>query len=263
MASMLTDTHCHLDYLKACSIVQTIEEAGQASVHKIITISVDPANLDEVIKISRDFPNVFCSQGIHPHDAKTYCLEVENKIRENCQDKKNKVVAIGEIGLDYHYNHSTKEEQINAFEAQLNLSCELALPLILHSREAESDTMDILKNFENHINSCKSHGVFHSFTSNKELAEFALTRNFFIGINGIVTFNKSQNVQEIVAMTPLNRLVVETDAPFLSPIPFRGKENASKYLPLIAKKIAEIKNLPLEEVLEQLEINATTIFKLD
>ncbi|HLE12530.1 MAG TPA: TatD family hydrolase [Bacteriovoracaceae bacterium] len=256
---MLTDTHCHLDYLKAAAIEVIVANSMAAGVSRLVTISVDPTNLDEVITIAKKFPQVACSQGIHPHDAKLYNKEVERKIIENCQDKTNKVISIGEIGLDYHYNHSSKEEQTMAFEAQLSLAGLLNLPIIIHSREAEDDTMAILKNMESKIKKCPV--VFHSFTSNDKLAQFALARDFFIGINGIITFNKSDNVREIVKNTPAEKLVVETDAPFLSPVPFRGKENSPQYIPYIVQAMAKIKGIDETSLASQLELNTKALFR--
>ena len=162
-----------------------------------------------------------------------------------------KMVAVGEIGLDYHYNNSPPEVQRSVFERQLQLACDLDLPVVIHTREADEDTRAILRNFSSKL---KRKGVVHSFTSSIELAEFVLTEGFYIGFNGIITFKKAENVQEVVKITPPERILFETDSPFLTPVPHRGKENAPFYLPFVAAKIAELKCLDLEE-LKKLVLN--------
>jgi len=168
------------------------------------------------------------------------------------------MVAVGEIGLDYHYNNSPREIQRKVFEKQLQIAADTDLPVIIHTREADEDTKSILKNFSPHL---KKKGVIHSFTSGKELAEWVLNENFYLGFNGIVTFKKAENVQEIVKMSPLERILLETDAPFLTPVPHRGKENAPHYLPFVAQKIADLKGITARELEEQTLQNAYNCFQ--
>ena len=252
------ETHAHLDYLKKTSIANSIEESLKQQVDKIITVSVDPSNLDTVIEISNKWDNVYCSQGIHPHDASKWSKSVEEKIINNCK-KYKKIVALGEMGLDYHYDNSPRDIQKKVFETQLNLAVDLNLPVIIHSREAEEDTIDILKNFKNFLS---KKGVFHSYSSNLLLAEFALSENFLLGFNGIITFNGAEEVRKVVSMTPIDKIVIETDAPFLTPVPHRGKENTPQYLPHILAKIAEIKNSNLEFISNQTYINSLKLFEI-
>lgn len=252
---MLIETHCHLDYLKAEPLEEIRKKISEAGISKVITIGVDPLNLDRVKELSETYPEVYFTQGIHPHDAKE-ATEVEfNKI--STRASLPKMVAVGEIGLDYHYNNSPQDIQKTVFEKQLQLACDHDLPVVIHTREADEDTKAIIKNFSSHL---KRKGVVHSFTSTIELAEFVLNEGFYLGFNGIITFKKAQNVQEVVKMTPPSRILFETDSPFLTPVPHRGKENAPYYLPFIADKIAELKNLDIEELKNQVWENSLNCF---
>jgi TatD DNase family protein len=252
---MMIETHCHLDYLKAESLEVIRQKIKDAGIIKVITIGVDPLNLDLVVDISDQHEDIYFTQGIHPHDSKD-ATEVEfQKIRD--RSAKLKMVAVGEIGLDYHYNNSVPEVQRKVFETQLQLACELDLPVVIHTREAEDDTKAILKNFSG---SLKKKGVIHSFTSSPDLAEFVLSEGFHIGFNGIITFKKAENVQEVVKITPTDRILFETDSPFLTPVPHRGKENAPYYLPFVAAKIAELKGINLEDLKQQVLANSLKCF---
>lgn len=252
---MFIETHCHLDYLKSLPLNEIRKLISEAGISKVITIGVDPENLDKVKEISDSFPEVYFTQGIHPHDAKN-ATEIEyGKIKD--RSALPKMVAVGEIGLDYHYNNSPPEVQRAAFERQLQIAVDHDLPVVIHTRDAEEDTKSILKNFSQKL---KRKGVVHSFTSSKDLAEFVLGEDFFLGFNGIITFKKAENVQEVVKITPPERILFETDSPFLTPVPHRGKENAPYYLPFIAAKIAELKNVDLESLKKQVFENSLNCF---
>lgn len=252
---MLIETHCHLDYLKAESLEELRKKAREAGIGKIITIGVDPQNLDIVREIALSNEEIYYTQGIHPHDSKDATDLEFSKISERSREKK--MVAVGEIGLDYHYNNSPPEIQRNVFEKQLQLAADADLPVVIHTRDADEDTKAILKNFSSKL---KRKGVVHSFTSSKELAEWVLAEGFWLGFNGIITFKKAENVQEVVKITPMEQILLETDSPFLTPVPHRGKENAPHYLPFVAAKVAELKNIELNEVLRQAEINSYKCF---
>lgn len=252
---MFIETHCHLDYLKALPLEEIREKIKEAGITKVVTIGVDPENLDGVLNLSNTYPEVYFTQGIHPHDAKN-ATDIEfNKIRE--RSSLPKMVAVGEIGLDYHYNNSPQDIQKEVFEKQLQLACDHDLPVVIHTREADEDTKAILKNFSSTL---KRKGVVHSFTSSLELAEFVLSEGFHIGFNGIITFKNAKNVQDVVVITPPERILFETDSPFLTPVPHRGKENAPYYLPFVAAKIAELKNLDLEELKKLVFQNSLNCF---
>lgn len=257
LSGSLIETHCHLDYLKDKPLEELLSLAGEYNIEKLITIAVSPKNLDFVLEISQKYDSVYCTQGIHPHEAKNFNPQVIEAIKKNAASPK--VVAIGEIGLDYYYDNSPREKQRDAFEKQLQLASELNLPVVIHSRDADEDTQDILKNFSTTL---KRKGVIHSFTSGEKLARFALGEDFFLGFNGIITFKNAQNVRDVLKITPIERVLLETDSPFLTPIPFRGKENAPYYLPLVAEKVAEVKNEKIENVLKQCFENSERLFNL-
>ncbi len=251
----MIETHCHLDYLKAEPLEVIRQKIKEAGISKVVTIGVDPLNLDLVMDLSNNHEEIYFTQGIHPHDSKD-ATEVEfQKIIDRSMMKK--MVAVGEIGLDYHYNNSPADLQRTVFEKQLQIACDQNLPVVIHTREAEEDTKAILKNFSS---SLKSKGVIHSFTSSTELAEFVLSEGFHIGFNGIITFKKAENVQEVVKITPTDRILFETDSPFLTPVPHRGKENAPYYLPFVAAKISELKGINLEDLKRQVLANSLNCF---
>ena len=256
----LVETHCHLDYLKSLPLAEIIQKCHEKGIEKIITISVEPSNFSLVRELANKYDHVFCSQGVHPHRAKLWDDLVKKEIEQQAQKSSlKKIVAIGEIGLDFYYNHSSREKQQKAFAAQLEIACQYNLPVIIHSREADKETMEILKQF---IPQLSQKGVIHSFTSSQELAEFALDAGFCLGFNGIITFKNAIQVQEIVKLCPLHKILLETDAPFLTPVPYRGQENAPYYLPFVAEKIAELKELSVQEVIEKTSANAYKLFQL-
>jgi len=256
----IIETHFHLDMLKSMSREEVVAKTRHHNIEKMITISTSPENLDEVIAISQTFPEIYCTQGLHPHDGKEWTSEVKSLILKNLSDpaKNKKIVAIGEIGLDFYYSKSPREEQLKAFEEQLQIAVDHSLPVVIHSRDADEDTIAILKNFSS---SLKRKGVIHSFTSGLELAHFALKENFCLGFNGIITFKNAENVRDALRITPLEKILLETDAPFLTPDPYRGFENAPYYLPFIAEKMAEVKTVSLETILTHAYQNSLNLFK--
>jgi TatD DNase family protein len=225
------------------------------NVERIITIGVSPDNLEAVMALAQQYPQVWGTQGIHPHDANDYSAEVEAQIRANALH--DKMVAIGEIGLDYHYDYSDRARQRDAFERQLQIAIDLALPVVVHTREADEDTQAILRNF---VGQMPKRGVIHSFTSGRKLAEYCLGEGFCIGFNGISTFKAADNVRDIIALTPLEQILLETDAPYLTPIPYRGHKNEPKYLPFIAEQVALVKGVPVEVLLPQVWKNSVGVF---
>lgn len=251
----LIDSHCHLDYLKLQQPAQTVADALKVNVSKMISIAVSKDNLASVISIANDNKAVYASQGIHPHQAAEYDGAVEQFIVQNLSHPK--VVAVGEIGLDYYYNHAAKSAQFHAFESQLELAIEHDLPVIIHSRDADADMQAILANYSS---SMPKKGVIHSFTAGLGLAKFCLAEGFYLGFNGICTFKNAENVRQVLAITPLKKLLLETDAPYLTPVPYRGKENAPQYLPFIAEFIANFKGIEIEDLLEQVYANSEDLF---
>jgi TatD DNase family protein len=251
----IIETHCHLDYLQEAELLQVLSDAQVVGVEKIVTIAVTPSNLKTVRDLTHH-EMIFGTQGVHPHDAEKFTEQTAAELREFGASEK--IVAIGEIGLDYFYDHADRAVQRRVFEQQLAIAVELDQPIVVHTREADEDTQAILKNFASKL---KRKGVIHSFTSGLPLAEFCLNEGFMLGFNGIMTFNKAENVRDVLCATPLEQLVVETDAPYLTPVPYRGKQNEPKYLPFIIEKIAEVKQRSIETVLRQTYENANRLFQ--
>ena len=251
----IIETHCHLDYLDQADLEITLEKSRQVGIERIITIAVSAGNLESVMKLATSSANIWGTQGIHPHEAESYTPEVDAIIRRNAGHAK--ILAVGEIGLDYYYDHADRAVQRSVFEQQLQTAIELDLPVVIHTREADDDTRDILKNCST---SLTRKGVIHSFTSSLALAEFCLAEGFMLGFNGITTFNSADNVRQVVAATPMTQLLLETDAPYLTPVPYRGRPNAPYYLPFIAETLAAIKEVDVEVLLQQAYRNSLDVF---
>lgn len=256
----IIETHFHLDMLKNLSREEVVKKSLLHNIEKMITISTNADNLDEVILIAETFPSIYCTQGLHPHEAKEWGDDVKAKIIKNLlSPRSKKIVAVGEIGLDYYYSKSPREEQILAFEEQLQIAIDFNLPVVIHSRDADEDTITTLKKYSPQM---PKKGVIHSFTSSLDLARFALAEGFFLGFNGIITFKNAENVRDALRITPIERILLETDSPFLAPDPYRGVENAPFYLPFIAQKVAEIIEVNLEVLLPVTYQNSKKLFSL-
>lgn len=253
----LIESHCHLDYLSEHDLGEVLKKSLEHGIEKIVTISVSADNIESVFELSQKTEHVYCTQGIHPHQASEWSESIEAIMNQNLPAQH--VLAVGEIGLDYHYDKSPRLKQREVFERQLQLACDHDLPVVIHSRDAEQDTMDILKNFP--AKKLKRRGVIHSFTSKIELAEFVLDQGFYLGFNGIITFKSADEVREAVQICPKERLLLETDAPFLTPVPYRGRQNAPFYLPFVAEKMAEQKDCEVEELLRQVYRNTQELFQ--
>ena len=250
----LIETHCHLDFLKEGNTADTLARARAVGVEQVVTIAVEPSNLQTVLDLIDQHEGLYGTQGVHPHSAAEYDAGVGERILAGA--KHPKVVAIGEIGLDYHYDNSPRQEQRAAFAAQLEIALQVDLPIVVHTRDADLDTMAIFREFSGR----GLRGVIHSFTSSPELAAFCVEEGFHLGFNGIITFNKADNVRAVLAATPLSRVLLETDAPYLTPVPFRGQENAPYYLPLVAQYVATLKDETPEQVAAVTTANARALF---
>lgn len=248
------ETHCHLDYLKGEELTDTLEKCREYGVDQIVTIAVSPGNLEKVRELTKN-EIVFGTQGIHPHEAKEITPETYEEIKAHLSNEK--IVAVGEIGLDYYYEFSDPKIQKEAFEKQLQIAVDSDMPVVIHTREADQDTMSILKNFSQTL---KRKGVIHSFTSSVELAEFCLSEGFHIGFNGIVTFKNANNVRDVLDIVPVEKILLETDSPYLTPVPFRGRENAPFYLPCVADYIANHKEIDAQDLIEIANKNAKKLF---
>ncbi|ASP39248.1 hydrolase TatD [Bacterioplanes sanyensis] len=251
----IIETHFHLDYLKEDPAEDILAQARAIGVERFMTISVEPDNMPTALSLAQQHDDVYATLGVHPHEAAKYDDACEAYILTHAIH--DKVVAVGEIGLDYYYDHCDRQVQRQHFARQLELAIECQLPVVIHTRDADDDTIAILNEYAPQM---ANKGVIHSFTSGIELAQRAVELGFCLGINGIVTFNRADNVREVVAATPIDHLLLETDAPFLTPIPFRGIENAPKYLPFVAEKIAEVKELSVEQVLQATYQNSLRTF---
>lgn len=251
----LIDTHAHLDfeYDSGKTVKDIVDEAALEKVTKIITISSSPDSMDEVKNIASSFDNVYHSLGVHPHDSKKFNNETEKKILSL---NNKKCVAIGETGLDFHYEHSPRDVQKKIFQKHIDIARELKLPLIVHIREAYSEAYEILKS--EYRDTCNA--VLHCYSGTKKELKMFLDLGIYVSFTGIVTFEKADNVKESVSYAPLDRIMLETDAPFLAPVPYRGKKNYPKYTALIAKKVAEIKGVDLSTIAEKTTENALKLF---
>jgi len=249
----IIDTHCHLD-MKEFDLdrKEVIERARVSGIEAMITVGSDLEGTVSAMKLAGEYDFIYASIGIHPHDAKDFSDEIYIKLRE--WSESSRVVAIGETGLDYHYDHSPREVQRAVFEKHLRLAGETGLPVIIHSREAQKDTLDILQ--ASGIN----RGVLHCFSGDMEMAEQVMSMGFYISIAGPVTFRKAKALKEIAAAIPDDYLLVETDAPYLSPEPFRGKRNEPVYIIETLKQIAELRGVNFEDMARVTTLNAKRLF---
>ncbi len=247
------DVHAHLNFLEEAPEV-SLRKAQAAGVKRIVTIGTEPQDLEVVYALAqKHYPDVTCTLGIHPHEAKLYTPEIEQWILAKGPEKY--VVALGEMGLDYYYKNSTPEEQKIAFEKQLDLAQRLQLPVEIHTRDAEEDTVALLKNFAGRVK-----GLIHCFTGSQWLAEECLKLGYNISFSGIVTFKNAQSLRAVAEWVPVDRMHVETDAPFLTPSPFRGVKNSSYYVVYTAKFMAELKKMELQDFAKQMVSNARLMF---
>jgi TatD DNase family protein len=251
----IIETHCHLDYLEEEQLEETLEKSSQVGIERIVTIAVSPGNLDRVLQLTQQDERIWGTQGIHPHEAEHYDEAVEQTIRNRIEE--DRILAVGEIGLDYYYDHADRAVQRQVFERQLQIAVDGDMPVVIHTRDADEDTRAILQNFSPLLS---RKGVIHSFTSGLPLAEYCLGEGFMLGFNGITTFNRADNVREVVVATPAEQLLLETDAPYLTPVPYRGKPNAPFYLPFIAECVARVKEMEIEALLKSAYANSLSLF---
>ncbi len=253
---MFIDSHAHLEMKEFNrDRPEVLARALQAGVSHIITVGTTLSDCMKALSIARQYDNVYAAVGIHPHEVKTIDGQSYNTLKTLA--KENKVVAYGEIGLDFFRNLSPRDVQIRRFGEQLDLADELDLPVVIHDREAHGETMNMLKTWKG-----KKRGVVHCFSGDRAMARTCIDLGFFISIPGPITFPKSDRLREIVKDIPLSRLLIETDAPYLTPHPHRGKRNEPAYVVHTARAIADVKGLPLEEVGRITSQNAKEIFSL-
>ncbi len=255
----LTDTHCHLDFqIFDQDRHQILERAAQNKVTRIINPGTNIETSKAALQISTQFSSVSAAVGIHPNEV----LDLDKSTLQKLRKLSNhpNVVAIGEIGLDYYRNITPPDKQKQRFRVQLDLASELDLPVIVHCRDAYEDTINIISEWQSSMGSAPNPGVFHSFSGLESHMNTILDKGFYIGVTGSITFNKSNNLRDIVAGLPLTKILIETDAPFLSPQPNRGKRNEPAFVRWVADKIAEIKSVTVDEVANSTTHNALKLF---
>ncbi len=259
----MIDSHCHLnDDRFDQDREEIIFRAKEVGLFYIVNIGsgYGVESNYESLKIAKDNQGyIFSTAGIHPHDAKLYDSKVEKQLRKLVEDNREIIVAIGEIGLDYHYNFSDSEVQKKVFREMIHMARDYSLPLIIHSREAEPDTFRILKEEKAE----EIGGVMHCFSGDAELAKRYIDElGFYISISGIVTFKNAVKTREVVEKISLGMLLAETDAPYLTPVPYRGKRNEPAYVRYVYEKIAEIKGKKLKDVVGAIDQNVVKLFHL-
>ena len=251
----MIDSHCHLDYEPLLSnLEEVIQRSKDIGIKKILTICT---TLNSFIKI-KDLVNrdeiIFGTYGIHPHEVKNNKVETKTIISEI--SKNSKIIGIGETGLDFFYNHSEKSDQIKSFEVHIEAALRLKIPLIIHSRNAEKEMLDIFNNYRNENLKI----LMHCYTGSKNFAEKLLAFNAYFSASGIITFKNSKELQETFRFIPLDRLLIETDSPYLAPEPHRGKKNEPSFVIHTAEKLANLKNLPSSELINKTSLNFENLF---
>lgn len=253
---MLIDSHCHLnDQEFEDDFSEVIERAKANGIGAIVVVGCDVESSGRAIELARQYDILWATVGIHPHDAKSWnkdtCREIENMLHEP------KVVALGEIGLDYHYHYSTREEQDKAFREQIAIAKQYNKPIIIHNREAHQDTFNILTE----VGTGQAGGVMHCFSGSFEMACEYLMMGLYLSFAGPITFNNADRLREVAAKIPIEKLLIETDSPYLTPHPFRGKRNEPEYVKWVGAKLAAIKGIEPEEVANQTSKNCRNLFR--
>jgi len=251
---MIIDSHCHLDYLSLSSqLDDVLKRAQDNKVGKLLTICTTLESYEKIKILIKKYENIYGTFGIHPHETKNFS-NVNAEFIKKIKKEHDKIIGIGETGLDFYYNHSDKEIQKKIFNEHIDAAIDLKIPIIVHSRNAETETYDILKDklkkFDFKI-------LIHCFTGSKNFAKKLLDIGCYISVSGIITFKNSLNLVDAVANVPVDRLLVETDSPYLAPLPFRGKTNEPSYIIHTVKKLSEIKKVSQEEII----FNTTNNFK--
>jgi len=256
---MWIDSHCHLNYDYAPkSVEDLVREARDEGVTHLMTVGVDLKTLPEVVAISEKFSNIHHTAGLHPHDAITVSREDLGILREAAKHPKCR--AIGEVGLDTHYDHSPLDVQLDRLRAQWEIAAEVGLPLVIHSRDAESALLTELKEYSRQLKPGSIPGVIHCFTGTRAFGEACLELGFYISFSGILTFKNAEDLRECAKAFPLERLLVETDSPYLAPVPFRGKKCEPRMVKQTGMKLAELKGLEVSTVAAQTSQNTKDVF---
>jgi TatD DNase family protein len=254
---MLIDSHAHLempDFKK--DLEQVIQRAKESGVEYIFTVGTEEKDWRKTLEIADSHPFVYAILGIHPHHAKEIEDQTYSTLTELCRN--GKVKACGEMGLDFYRNLSPRDIQLKRFREQIGLAKELGLPIVVHDREAHQETLEILRSEQ----AAECGGIIHCFSGDYEMAKACMDLGFYISVPGSITFKNAESFREIVKRIPLESLLVETDAPFITPEPFRGKRNEPSYVRYTAQKVAEVKKISFDKVAEVTSENALRVYKL-
>ena len=251
----MIDSHCHLDHeLLFKNIDDILKRSKDVGIEKLLTICTTLESFVKIKQLIKKDEIIYGTYGIHPHEAKNYKITSKSIIEEVNNNKK--VIGIGETGLDFYYNHSDKTQQIISFEEHIKASIDLNMPLIIHSRNAEIETLEIFDKYKNQNLKI----LMHCFTGSKKFADKLLNLNAYFSASGIITFKNSSDLQETFRSIPLDRLLIETDSPYLAPVPNRGKKNEPSFVKYTAEKLAEIKNIPSKNLIDATTANFNKLF---
>jgi TatD DNase family protein len=254
---VLVDSHCHLDYEPMVSDINgTLARAESQGIKGFLTICTHLSKVELLKTIAQAHESIFATVGVHPHEAADTLPQAELTAFLIKEATHPKVVGFGETGLDYYYEHSPKEAQHQAFQAHIEAGLACDLPLVVHTRDAEADTIDLLKT----VGQGKARGVMHCFSGSAKLRDQALDLGFYISVSGIATFKKAQELRDILKEVPLERLLVETDSPYLAPEPYRGKSNEPAFMIETVKNLADLKDVSLEVMAAHTTQNFLTLF---
>ena len=256
---MIIDSHCHLDYPSLYDqLDDVIIRATRNKVKFLLTICTTLKSFEKIKLIINKYKNIYGTFGIHPHETKNF-TNIDSKFISDLKKKNKKSIGVGETGLDYYYNHSDKKIQKKSFIEHIKAASELNIPVIVHSRNAENDTFDILKSEKKNLN---LKVLIHCFTGSKDFAKKLIDINCFISVSGIITFNNSSALTDAIASIPLENILVETDSPYLAPLPYRGKVNEPSYIIHTTQKLSQIKNISNEDVIFYTTNNFKKIFNI-
>jgi TatD DNase family protein len=261
---MLIDSHAHLDVpnydVDRAEVIDRARRSGVDMMLEICGSDVSKGSLDVGLKLAEEYPFIYAAVGVHPHEASLYEDTLEKKLI--AMSDHEKVVGWGEIGLDYHYDHSPRDAQRRVFGRQLGLALERRLPAIIHTREAEDDTIQILRENWAEVDGAAIGGIIHCFTGAQRLADAAIEMGFHISFSGVLTFKNAAALRDVARSVPMDRLLVETDCPYLAPLPYRGKRNEPAYVRETAAKLAELKGVGVEEIALATSDNFKRLFNL-
>ncbi|MGH7829468.1 MAG: TatD family hydrolase [Candidatus Binatia bacterium] len=255
----LIDSHAHIQGTEfAADISQVIQRAQEAGVERIVVVggAGDLSSNDAAVALAQSHTGLFATVGMHPHDAKTMSEEDWGRLQKLTRERR--VVAVGETGLDFYYNHSPRQTQMDLFCRFIQMARETGLPLVVHDREAHHEIAELLRNH----GAGKVEGVIHCFTGDDAAARKFLDLGFYLSFSGIVTFKNAEPLREVVKKAPLDRMLIETDSPYLAPVPHRGTRNEPAFVRIVAETVAEVKRIPLEEVARMTSQNTSRLFSL-